>query len=103
MGLSFSKLNFKVASVYMLCNESLKYCGLEFSKLNFKVASVYMLCNAGLKNCGLEFSKLSTKVASVYILPQSSVMLNKDTLGVKKWQANKQQPYLCPTKIFGIS
>ena len=58
----------------------------------------------------LSFSKLSFKVASVYMLPQrndiftkSSDMLNKNTLGVKKCEANKKQPYLCVTKIFDIS
>ena len=30
-------------------------------------------------------------------------MLNKNTLGVKKSEANKKQPYLCANKIFGIS
>ena len=47
-----------------------------------------------LKVLGLSFSKLSFKLASVYILPQSSDlftkssdMLNKNTLGVKKFEA----------------
>ena len=31
------------------------------------------------------------------------IMLNKNTLGVKKCEANKKQPYLCATKIFDIS
>ena len=58
---------------------------------------------------GLRFSILSFNVASVYILPQSndiyksSDMLNKNILGVKKYEANKKQPYLCATKSFDIS
>ena len=29
-------------------------------------------------------------------------MLNKNTLGTKKCEANKKQPYLCTTKSFDI-
>ena len=40
----------------------------------------------------LRFSKLSFTVASAYILPQNiSDMLNKNTLGVKKCEANQKQ------------
>ena len=48
-----------------------------------------------LKVLGLSFSKLSFKLASVYILPlssdvftKSSDVLNKNTLGAKKCEAN---------------
>ena len=61
------------------------------------------------KVVGLSFSKLSFKIASIYILTQSSDMftkssdmLNKNTLGVKKCETNKKQPYLCVTKSFDV-
>ena len=61
------------------------------------------------KNAGLSFSKLSFKVTYVYILTQSSDMftkssdmLNKNTLDVKKCEANKKQPYLFATKSFDV-
>ena len=56
------------------------------------------------KNCELEYFK--TKLQSSIFLYAStkftkgSDMLNKNSLGVKRYKANKKKPYLCATKIF---
>ena len=61
-----------------------------------------------VKMTGLSFSKLSFKVASLTqrsdMFTNSCDMVNKNTLGVKKCEAYKKQPYLCATKSsFDIS
>ena len=43
------------------------------------------------KIAALSFSKLSFKVASAYLFTKSSDMLNKNTLGAKKCEANQKQ------------
>ena len=77
--------------------------------LSYTIYIDVSFCTESFKKVvGLSFSELSFKLASIYILSQSSDlftqssnMLNKNTLGVKKCRGNKKQPYLCVTKTFG--
>ena len=61
---------------------------------------IQVLC---IMNMYVELSKSLLEKNSKALCYTVYIMLNKNTLGIKKCKANKKQPYLCATKSFDIS